>query len=188
MFWHALQPPDDPRADERRFLEATRKWQQKQGAYAMIQGTQPRTTAVGLSDSPAALAAWIVEKFQRWSDCGDDIESSFSKDELLTNVMLYWVTATAQSSLGPYHDVMSAGALRWMTEAARRWIGSAKTPTGFARFPRGIGDPPREWAERFSEVVRWTRMPGGGHFAALAVPELLADELREFFRPLRATA
>jgi pimeloyl-ACP methyl ester carboxylesterase len=185
-FWHTFQPPDDLSADERRFLDATQKWQQKEGAYAMIQGTQPRTTAVGLGDSPAALAAWIVEKFQRWSDCGDDVEASFSKDELLTNVMLYWVTGTAQSSLGPYHDVMSAGALRWMTEAARRWIGSAQTPTGFARFPKDIGEPPREWAERFYKVVRWTTMPRGGHFAALEVPELLAADLREFFRPLRS--
>jgi pimeloyl-ACP methyl ester carboxylesterase len=188
-FWHSFRRPDDLSAAEKRFLDAISKWQQKDGAYAMIQGNQPRTTAVGLSDSPAALAAWIVEKFHRWSDCGDDIESRFTKDELLTNVMLYWVTGTAESSLQPYQDVMSAGALRWMTEAARRWLGSAKTPMGFARFAKDIGAPaPREWAERFYNVVRWSEMQRGGHFAALEEPELLAADLRDFFRPLRTSA
>jgi pimeloyl-ACP methyl ester carboxylesterase len=187
-FWHSFKKPDDPSPAERKFLEATEQWQRTQGAYAMIQGNQPRTTAVGLSDSPAALAAWIVEKFQRWSDCGDDLESRYTKDELLTNVMLYWVTGSAESSLGPYHDVMSAGALRWIAEATRRLVGSDRTPAGFARFPKDISHPPREWAERFYNVVRWTEMPSGGHFAALEEPERLAADLRDFFRPLRSSA
>ena len=95
----------------------------------MIQGTRPRTAAVGLNDSPAGLAAWIVEKFQEWSDCGDDVESRYSKDELLTNVMLYWATGTIGSSFLPYHDVINAGAIRWMREKAKDWMGSS-TGTG----------------------------------------------------------
>jgi len=184
-FWHIFQKPDDLTSDERRFLEKTEEWQKKDGAYAMIQGTRPRTAAAGVNDSPAGLAAWIVEKFHEWSDCGDDIEKSYSKDELLTNVMIYWATQTIGSSFQPYRDFTDAGALRWMKEAAKGWIGSSKTPMGFAQFPKDISSPPREWAERFFNVRRWTEMPRGGHFAALEVPELLAGDIREFFRPLR---
>jgi hypothetical protein len=128
----------------------------------MIQGTRPRTAAVGLTDSPAGLAAWIVEKFQEWSDCGHDIESSYSKDELLTNVMLYWATGTIGSSFQPYHDVMNAGAVRWIKEKAKDWLGSSTTPAGFALFPKDISSPPRGWAERFFNVQRWTEMRGVG--------------------------
>jgi len=151
----------------------------------MIQGTRPRTAAAGLRDSPAGLAAWIVEKFYQWSDCKDDIEKSFSKDELLTNVMIYWVGGTIESSFQPYHDVMTAGAVRWTKEAAKGWLGSSATPAAFAIFPKDISTPPREWAARFFDVQRFTEMPRGGHFAALEQPELLAADIREFFRPFR---
>jgi pimeloyl-ACP methyl ester carboxylesterase len=184
-FWHIFQKPKDLSADEEKFLEVNEKWQRESAAYAMIQGTTPRTAAVGLNDSPAGLAAWLIEKFQEWSDCGDDIEKSYTKDELLTNVMIYWVTGTIESSFQPYHDVMNAGGMRWMQEAAKGLLGSADTPAGFALFPRDISSPPREWAERFFNVQRWTEMPRGGHFAALEEPERLAAEIRAFFRPLR---
>jgi pimeloyl-ACP methyl ester carboxylesterase len=136
-------------------------------------------------DSPAGLAAWIVEKFQEWSDCGGDIESCFTKDELLTNVMIYWATGTIGTSFQPYSDVMEAGAVRWMKEAAKKLVGSKSTPAGFAMFPKDLSSPPREWAERFFQVSRWTEMPRGGHFAAMEQPELLAQDIRAFFRPLR---
>ena len=184
-FWHIFQTPSDLTQDEQKFLERNKRWQKEGGAYAMIQGTRPRTAAVGLTDSPAGLAAWIVEKFQEWSDCGDDIESSYSKDELLTNVMLYWATETIGSSFQPYHDVMNAGAVRWIKEKAKDWLGSSTTPAGFALFPKDISSPPREWAERFFNVQRWTEMPRGGHFAALEDPQHLAEDICEFFRPLR---
>jgi pimeloyl-ACP methyl ester carboxylesterase len=184
-FWHMFQKPDDLSADERTFLDQVERWQKEDGAYAMIQGTRPRTLAVGLHESPAGLAAWIVEKFQQWSDCGDDVERSFTKDELLTNVMIYWLTSTIASSFQPYRDVVHAGGMRWMTEAAKKWLGSSKTPAGFACFPKDISHPPREWAERFFSVQRWTVMPRGGHFAALEAPQLLAEDIRAFFRPLR---
>jgi pimeloyl-ACP methyl ester carboxylesterase len=185
-FWHMFQKPDDLSADERTFLDQVERWQKEDGAYAMIQGTRPRTLAVGLHESPAGLAAWIVEKFQQWSDCGDDIERSFTKDELLTNVMIYWLTGTIASSFQPYRDFLHAGAMRWMTEAAKKWLGSSKTPAGFACFPKDISHPPREWAERFFNVQRWVEMPRGGHFAALEAPQLLAEDIRAFFRPLRS--
>jgi pimeloyl-ACP methyl ester carboxylesterase len=151
----------------------------------MIQGTRPRTAAPALNDSPAGLAAWIIEKFYEWSDCAGDIETRFTKDELLTNIMLYWTTQTIGSSFHPYRDVMQAGALRWTMEAAKGWVGSSKTPVGFALFPKDISTPPREWAERFYNVQRWTEMPRGGHFAALEEPAMLAEDIRAFFRPLR---
>ena len=184
-FWHSFQAPKDPEVDERKYLEGIQQWQQEKGAYALIQGTRPRTPAAALNDSPAGLAAWIVEKFQEWSDCGDDVERSFGRDDLLTNVMLYWVTESIGTSFQPYHDVMNAGGTRWMKEAAKQWLGSAQTPAGFANFPKDLSHPPRRWAERFFNVQRWTDMPHGGHFAALEAPDLLAQEIREFFRPLR---
>ncbi len=184
-FWHIFQKPKDVTPAELAYLDHNERWQKESGAYAMIQGTRPRTAAVGLNDSPAGLAAWIVEKFHEWSDCGGDIENRYSKDELLTNVMIYWTTQTIESSFQPYRDVVNAGGVRWMTEAAKQWIGSSKTPAGFAIFPRDISTPPREWAERFFNVTRWTEMPSGGHFAALEEPQRLAEELRAFYRPLR---
>lgn len=184
-FWHIFQKPHDLSAAERHFLDALERWQKERGAYAMIQSSRPRTAAVGLNDSPIGLAAWLVEKFQEWSDCGNDLEASYSKDELLTNIMIYWCTGTIESSFQPYHDIASAGALRWMQEAAKAWIGSGDTPAAFALFPADISSAPREWAQRFFNVQRWTTMPRGGHFAALEAPEDLARDLREFFRAFR---
>jgi pimeloyl-ACP methyl ester carboxylesterase len=149
----------------------------------MIQGTRPVTAAMGLSDSPSGLAAWIVEKFHEWSDCRGDLETRFTKDELLTNVMIYWCTDTIESSFVPYHDFMTAGAFRWIIEAAKNWIGSSSVPAAFALFPADISHPPREWAERFFNVQRWTEMPSGGHFAAMEEPQALAEDIRAFFRP-----
>ena len=157
----------------------------REGAYAMIQGTRPQTLADSLNDSPAGLAGWMVEKFQRWSDCEGDVERRFTKDELLTNITTYWVTETIGSSILPYYDFTHAGALRWMMEKAKEWTGSSKVPTGFALFPKDLPHPPRRWAERFYNVQHWAEMPRGGHFAAMEEPELLAQELRAFFRPLR---
>jgi microsomal epoxide hydrolase len=186
-FFHSFQKPDDLSPDERKYFDAIDRFQKEIGAYAMIQGTRPRTAAPALNDSPAGLAAWIVEKFEEWSDCDGNVETRFSKDELLTNVMIYWVTGTIGSSFQPYRDFMKAGALRWIGEAAKGWIGggSTKVPAGFAMFPGDLSNPPREWAERFFNVQRWSVMPSGGHFGAMEEPELLAAEIREFFRPLR---
>jgi pimeloyl-ACP methyl ester carboxylesterase len=185
-FWHAFQKPSDPTPAEEAFLAAQEEWQQREGAYAMIQGTRPRTLADALNDSPAGLAAWMVQHFQRWSDCGGDVETRFTRDELLTHVTTYWATGSIGTAFLPYYDLTHAGALRWMIEKAKEWAGSSRVPAGFALFPRDISTPPREWAERFFDVRRWTPMPRGGHFAAHEEPKLLVDELRAFFRPLRS--
>jgi pimeloyl-ACP methyl ester carboxylesterase len=186
-FWHLFQPPKDPTRAEKRFLDASAAWQKKEGAYALIQGTRPCSLGRGLHDSPTGLAAWIVDKFHAWSDCDGDIESRFTKDELLTNVTIYWVTETIESSFLPYFDFMNAGATTWMAEAVKKWLGSSAVPTAFAMFPKDISQPPREWAERFFNVQRWTEMPRGGHFAAMEEPERLVEDIRAFFRPRRST-
>jgi pimeloyl-ACP methyl ester carboxylesterase len=186
-FWHAFQKPSDPTPAEEAFFAAQEQFQLREGAYAMIQGTRPRTLADALNDSPAGLAAWMVQHFQRWSDCDGNVEKRFTKDELLTNVTTYWATGTIGTSFLPYYDLTHAGALRWMIEKAKEWVGSSHVPAGFALFPKDISAPPREWAQRFFDVQRWTPMPRGGHFAAHEEPELLAEDLRAFFRPLRET-
>jgi pimeloyl-ACP methyl ester carboxylesterase len=184
-FWHALRKPRKASLAEKKYLSQIDDFQKRSGAYAMIQATRPRTLEVGLTDSPAGLAAWLVEKFREWSDCGGDVERCYTKDELLTNIMIYWVTGTIGTSFQPYSDVMSAGAVRWMKEAARNLVGSKSVPAAFAMFPKDLSSPPREWAERFFRVVRWTEMPRGGHFAALEQPDLLAEDIRAFFRAHR---
>jgi microsomal epoxide hydrolase len=184
-FLHLFEKPKNLSRVEQRFVDHAEKWQKGEGAYALIQGTSPQTLAYGLNDSPAGLAAWLVEKFRAWSDCGGDIESRFGKDELLAHVTLYWVTGTIRSAFQLYHDAVNAGAMTWVREMIRGWLGSKSVPTGFAIFPKDISPPPREWAERFFHVKRWTEMPRGGHFAAMEEPELLAEDIRTFFRPLR---
>jgi pimeloyl-ACP methyl ester carboxylesterase len=184
-FWHAFQKPKDLSPAEEKFLGRSQQFQMQEGAYAMIQGTRPQTLADSLNDSPAGLAAWIVEKFQRWSDCDGDVEKRFTKDELLTNVMAYWVTETVGSSFLPYYDLMHTGAATWIIEKAKEWVGSSNVPTGFALFPKDLTRPPRDWAQRFFNIQRWTEMPKGGHFAAMEEPELLAEDIRTYFRPLR---
>jgi microsomal epoxide hydrolase len=159
-------------------------FQQQEGAYALIQSTRPLSLGCGLNDSPAGLAAWLVEKFRAWSDCDGDVEQRFSRDELLTHIMIYWTTQTIDSSFFPYYDMANAGAVRWISEMVKGWLGSADVPAGFALFPKDLVTPPREWAERFFNVQRWTEMPRGGHFAAMEEPALLAQDLRAMFVPL----
>jgi pimeloyl-ACP methyl ester carboxylesterase len=146
-------------------------------AYQDIQGTKPQTLGYGLNDSPAGLAAWILEKFHGWSDNDGHVESAFTKDELLTNITLYWVTQTITSSTRIYYESRH-------TPPARP-VGFVEVPTGAAIFPKEIYFTPRRWAEARYNIVRWTVMPRGGHFAALEEPELLVDDVRAFFRELR---
>lgn len=134
------------------------------------------------------LAGWIVEKFRAWSDCAGDIETRFTKDELLTHIMIYWATGTIGSSFLPYYDFVNAGPLTWISEKLREWVGSSDIPAGFAIFPKDLLPSPRAWADRFFNVRHWTDMPRGGHFAAMEEPALLAEDIRAFFRPLRTAA
>jgi pimeloyl-ACP methyl ester carboxylesterase len=163
---------------EQRYLQASQQWAMQEGAYASLQATKPQTLAYGLNDSPVGLAAWIIEKFRTWSDCNGEIERRFSKDELLTNIMIYWVTETLPSSIRTYYENAHASS---PLKAGQH----INVPAGVALFPKEISLPPREWAERRLHVQRWTEMPRGGHFAAMEEPELLAEELRAFFHPLR---
>ena len=163
---------------EAAYVAQRAQWFQDEGGYFHIQGTKPQTLSYGLNDSPAGLAGWIVEKYRSWSDCGGDVESRYTKDELLTIVTLYWVTQTIGSSVRMYRENQSD-----LWTMGQEEIISA--PAGMAMFPQEIARPPREWAERSYDVRRWSQMPSGGHFAALEEPELLAHEIREFFRPLR---
>lgn len=154
-------------------------------AYGAIQGTRPLTLGYALNDSPAGLAAWIIDKFWAWSDHGGDLERSFSRDDLLTNVMIYWVSESMPSSTRIYFESQH-DAPRPTTMAP--WTSSGPAaPLGYALFPKEINVPPRAWVERNSPtMIHWTEMPRGGHFAALEQPELLAADVREFFRKVRA--
>ena len=149
-------------------------------AYQRIHATRPQTLGVALTDSPVGLAAWIVEKFQAWSDCGGDPLRRFSMDLLLDNIMVYWLTGTAGTATWLYRGV---------TEQKQRALPEGRrveTPTAFAAFPADLAPPPPgEWIERAYNLRRHTAMPSGGHFAALEEPELLIDDIRAFFRPLR---
>ena len=151
-------------------------YQQDEGAYNRIQGTRPQTLAYGLNDSPAGLAGWIVEKFRAWSDCQGDVERAFSKDELLTDIMIYWVTQTINSSTRLYYEA---------AHTQEKMFGYVDVPTGFAAFPHEIVMPVRSIAERTYNIQRWSVMQAGGHFAALEQPKALVDEIRAFFKPLR---
>ena len=159
-------------------LMEMQQWLKEETGYQSIQGTKPQTLAYALNDSPAGLAAWIVEKFRSWSDCDGEVERRFTKNELLTNIMLYWAPETANSSCRLYYEAMHAD--KFPPTGFR-----VEVPTGCAIFPKEILKPPRAWAEKAFNVQRWTRLPRGGHFAAMEEPELLVDEIRAFFRPLR---
>jgi microsomal epoxide hydrolase len=165
-------------AAEEAFLQATERFRAEETGYQWIQGTKPQTLAFALNDSPAGLAAWITEKFYTWTDCHGDIESRVSKDELLTNIMLYWITRTINSSFWLYYQMRHHP---WRLERGERLT----VPTAVAVFPREILRPPREWVARVCNLQRWTAMSAGGHFAALEEPHALVEDIRAFYRDLR---
>ncbi len=181
-FVPAQQPPPGARLKRevtQKELERVRKRNQElqdHRGYGAIQGTRPQALGFALNDSPAGLAAWVVDKFWAWSDHRGDLENSFTRDELLTNVMLYWVTESMPSAMRIYYE----------SSHNQRPRGRVRVPVGAALFPKEIAVPPRAWVEQQLDVVHWTEMPRGGHFAALEVPDLLVNDVRAFFRPLRA--
>jgi microsomal epoxide hydrolase len=177
--WRDQQAAADTPPDEKAYGDQLAHWLREETGYQWIQGTRPQTLAFGLTDSPAGLAAWIIEKFRAWSDCGGDVESAFSRDRLLANISLYWFTGAIGSSFWPYYARMHRP---WPIPEGR----TVDVPTGYADFPREILRPPRSLAARtYTDIRRWSVMPRGGHFAALEQPEALAHEIREFYRPLR---
>jgi pimeloyl-ACP methyl ester carboxylesterase len=152
-------------------------WYRREGAYSHQQATKPLTLAYGLNDSAIGLCSWIVEKFYGWADCKGNIESVFTKDELLANVTLYWMTETVHSSIRLYNESSNAR-FRFSKDDF------VKVPVGIARFPLEEPFPPRRYIERGYNIQHWTDMPTGGHFAAMEQPELLAEDISAFFRKL----
>ncbi|MEK3685196.1 epoxide hydrolase family protein [Paenibacillus sp. FSL R10-2736] len=171
----AVQDKSGLTEEELLYIKNTSKWMADEGGYMSIQSTKPQTLAYGLNDSPVGLAAWIIEKFHAWSDCKGDLRNSFSEDELLTNIMIYWVTNTVGSTANIYYE----------NTHSLPPLGRIEVPTGIAIFPGDVALPPREWADRNLNITRWTTMPRGGHFTAMEDPAPLAEDIREFFRALR---
>jgi microsomal epoxide hydrolase len=179
-------PPDaaDPLAGLTEAEKARQAWKANYDAhetgYIAIQGTKPQSLAYGMTDSPAGLAAWVVEKFKTWSDCGDDIESSYSKDQLLENIMLYWITGTINSAMRLYYEGHGPGRRNASAMAP------VEVPVGCANYPAEIRPTPRLWAEQlYKNIVHWSDMPRGGHFAAFEEPVAFVEDLRAFGRLFR---
>ena len=174
--------PDNPvegvAEDEMPALMEMAQFLKEGTGYQQIQGTKPQTLSYALNDSPAGLAGWILEKFHAWSDCDGDVFKRFTKDELLTNIMFYWATETANSSVRLYCETMRAG--KFPPTGFR-----VEVPTGCALFAKEIVRPPRAWVEKMYNVKQWTRFASGGHFAAMEEPRALVEDIRAFFRPLR---
>lgn len=169
----------NPTPKEKVFLDELSLFLKEETGYQWIQGTKPTTLAFALTDSPAGLAAWLVEKFRTWTDCDGNPENALTRDEMLTGIMLYWVTGAIGSSFWPYYARMHGP---WPIPEGS----TVSVPTGYVEFPKEILRPPRSVAEQmYTDIRRWTVMPKGGHFAALEQPEALSSEIRRFFRPLR---
>jgi pimeloyl-ACP methyl ester carboxylesterase len=174
-YWHLFAvDPATLAPEEQDFLSRGQEWLQREGAYALVQGTKPQSLAPALNDSPAGLAAWFLEKFRAWSDCGGDLWSRFTPDQLLTNLTLYWATETAGSAARLYYEGLTA------SSDQHGPTGPVTVPTAVAIFPADIVPAPRSFAERWFNLQRWTDMPRGGHFAAWEEPALLADDIRTF--------
>jgi pimeloyl-ACP methyl ester carboxylesterase len=170
------QFPDLSEAEQRYFGEL-QGWSMQEGAYAMVQGTKPQTLAFGLNDSPVGFAAWIIEKFRTWSDCDGRLENVYTKDELLTNVMLYWLNGPTARSVS-YREEFTSPSL-----APNQQVG---VPSALAVPPKDLGPiMPRELAERnLTDLRRYTVLPHGGHFAAMEYPDVVAQDVRAFFADL----
>jgi len=170
---------DNPTPEEKIFLDQLKLFLKEETGYQWIQGTKPTTLAFALTDSPAGLAAWFVEKFRTWTDCDGNPENALTRDEMLAGIMLYWVSGAIGSSFWPYYARMHGP---WPIPEGS----TVDVPTGYVEFPKEILRPPRSVAERmYTDIRRWTVMLNGGHFAALEQPEALAAEIRAFFRALR---
>jgi len=175
-------PPRDRLFDgvtdaERDDLARARRFQAHETGYQAIQSTKPQTVAYGLTDSPAGLAAWIVEKFHTWSDCHGDLDSLLTRDRLLDNITIYWLTRTINSSMRLYYETIGPDRAKPPSRVT--------VPTGHARFPAEIYKAPRAWAEAWYPIDHWVDMPRGGHFAAMEVPDLFVADVRTYFRTHR---
>ena len=173
-----MDTADDISEAEQQFQREQKDFLAREGGYIAIQGTRPQTLSVGLNDSPVGLLAWIVEKWHAWSDCNGDIESCFTKDELLTNVMIYWITQTVRSSMHYYYEHRA-------NPPAAMGPERINVPTAVAMFPREVMQVPRSAVERKYDLRHWTTMARGGHFAAMEQPDALVADIRAFCREFR---
>lgn len=180
--WYHLftVPPNALTEAEQKYLQAGQQWSMTESAYAMIQSTRPQSLGYGLNDSPAGLAGWIIEKFYYWSDCNGKLESIYTKDELLTNLTIYWVTQTINSAIRLYYE----SAVLLAQQSKNTAIKKVEVPTAVALFPKDMVPAPRAFAERIFKIQQWTEMPVGGHFAAMEQPSLFANDIRQFAKEL----
>lgn len=168
-------PPLTP--EEQAYVEHVERWDETERGYSAVQSTRPQTLGYALNDSPAGLAAWILDKWRSWSDSGGDLDTRFDRDALLTMLTIWWATGSITSSMRDYYD--------------NRWHGAPLGPEDVVRVPTAMavfanefvpeGEPPRSWYERLYPIDRWTVFPRGGHFAAIEEPDLLAGDIAEFF-------
>ena len=165
---------------EQAYVDHLARWDETERGYSAVQSTRPQTLGYGLNDSPAGLAAWVLDKWRSWSDSGGDLDARFGREVLLTMLTIWWASHSITSSMRDYYD--------------NRWHGTpigatdhVTVPTGMAVFGNEFvseGQPPRSWYERLYDIQRWTVFPRGGHFAAAEEPDLLADDIAEFFAEL----
>ncbi len=173
---YVYQVPSDLTEAEKSFIQKGQEFFQKEGAYAMEQSSKPQTLSYALNDSPIGLAAWILEKFAAWSDNAGNLETKFTKDELLTNISIYWFTETIGSSVRVYF------------ESAHSWspngMNKVKTPTGFMMLEKDIAVGPREWEDRSYNIIHWHTHPSGGHFGEWEEPNVIANDLQLFYKEI----
>ncbi|MDO3694643.1 epoxide hydrolase [Wenyingzhuangia sp. chi5] len=172
-----LMAPDESKLStaEMAYKKTAQQWMAQEAGYISIQSTKPQTLSYGLSDSPVGTASWILEKFRSWSDCKGQLENSYSKDELLTNVMIYWLTNTLSSSVNIYYE----------NTHSLPPMGKIEVPTGIALFAQDILLPPKEWTIKNLNVIHWAEMPRGGHFTAMEEPDLFVEDICKFYRHLK---
>jgi pimeloyl-ACP methyl ester carboxylesterase len=167
--------------EEQSYVDHVARWDDTERGYSAVQSTRPQTLGYGLNDSPAGLAAWVLDKWRSWSDSGGDLDARFGRDALLTMLTIWWTSGSITSSMRDYYD--------------NRWHGKPIGPSDFVAAPTAMavfanefvreGEPPRSWYERLYAIRRWTVFPRGGHFAAAEEPDLLARDIAEFFADLR---
>jgi pimeloyl-ACP methyl ester carboxylesterase len=177
----AFPPPDGPGElsdAEQAALADLDDFNQNGTGYQKIQGSKPQTLGFGLTDSPSGLCAWITEKFHAWTDCDGRVENAVSRDQLLTNIMLYWISGNITPSTRLYFETFKSGRVGVIGQRV-------EVPTGVARFPKEIMRFPRHWVEQSYNVTHWTDMPKGGHFAAMEQPAAFVQDVRKFFGTLR---
>ena len=180
--WPYVGPGAQPlSAEEQAYVDHVNRWEETERGYSAVQSTRPQTLGYALNDSPAGLVAWVLDKWRSWSDSGGDLDARFGRDALLTMLTIWWASGSITSSMRDYYD--------------NRWYGAPMGPADTVRVPTAMavfanefvpeGQPPRSWYERLYLIRRWTVFPRGGHFAAFEEPDLLAEDIADFFTDLQ---